>query len=125
LMQCRHVDGVDVRALLAVELDVDEEVVHHGRRLAVLEAVMRNAVAPMACCVADREQDRFAGALGVRQRLWPPRPPMHRVLLVLEEIGARLAAEPVSCYGAFLLSGICHWTSNRLYNNADRQQIAK
>ena len=32
LVQRRHVDGVDVGALLAVDLDVDEEVVHHAPR---------------------------------------------------------------------------------------------
>ena len=42
---------------------------------------------------------------------------------MLPEIRARLAAEPISGYGAFLLSGICHWTSNRLYNNAMDPEI--
>ena len=32
LVQRAHVDGVDVGALLAVDLDVDEEVVHHAPR---------------------------------------------------------------------------------------------
>ena len=114
LVQRRHVDGVDVRALLAVDLDVDEEVVHHARGLCVLEALMRHHVAPMAGGVADREQDRLAGTLGFSERTGPPRPPMHRVLLVLEEIGARLAAETISFSRAFLYRGVCHWASNRL-----------
>ena len=114
LVQRRHVDGVDVGTLLAVDLDVDEEVVHHLRGLAVLEALMRHHVAPMAGGVADREQDGLARALGLGERLWPPRPPMHRVLLVLEEIGARLAAETVSFARALLYRGVCHLVSNRL-----------
>jgi hypothetical protein len=32
-----HVNGVDVRSLLAVDLDVDEQFVHHGRDSGVLE----------------------------------------------------------------------------------------
>ncbi len=92
LVQRRHVDRIDVGALLAVDLDVDEEVVHHGGGLAILEALMRHDVAPMAGGVADREQDRLLGPLGFGERLRPPRPPIDRVLLMLEEIRARLAA---------------------------------
>ena len=94
-MQRAHVDRVDVGPLLAVDLDVDEEVVHDRRGAVVLEALMRHHVAPMAGGIADREQDRLARALGFRQRLVAPGPPVHRVVLVLEEIGARLAREPV------------------------------
>ena len=102
LVQRRHVDGVDVGALLAVDLDVDEEVVHHGSGLVVLEALMRHHVAPMAGGVADREQDRLSRALGLGERLWPPGPPIDGVLPVLEEIGARLPAKTISCGRAFL-----------------------
>ena len=63
LVQRAHVDRIDVRALLAVDLDVDEQVVHHGGGGFVLEALMRHDVAPMAGRVADREQDRLAGRL--------------------------------------------------------------
>ena len=92
LVQRGHVDGIDVGALLAVHLDVDEEVVHHRSGLIVLEALMRHDVAPMAGGIADREQDRLARPLGLSERLRPPGPPMYRVLLVLEQIRARLAA---------------------------------
>ena len=59
------VDGVEVGPLLAVDLDVDEQPVHHGRRRGVLEALVRHDVAPVAGGVADREQDR--PVLGPRQ----------------------------------------------------------
>ena len=95
VMQRAHVDGVDVGALLAVDLDVDEEVVHDrgGRR--ILEALVRHDVAPVAGGVADREQDGPVAALGLGQGFRTPRPPVHGVVLVLEEIGARLAGEAV------------------------------
>ena len=95
IMQRTHVDGVDVGALLAVDLDVDEEIVHDrgGRR--ILEAFVRHDVAPVAGCVADGQQDRLVGALGFRQRLRPPGPPVHGVVLVLQQIGAGLAGEAV------------------------------
>ncbi len=95
VMQRRHVDLVDVGALLAVDFDVDEELVHHLRGGRVLEALVRHHVAPMAGGVADRQQDRLVTALGLRQRLGSPRPPVHRVVLVLQEIRARLASEAV------------------------------
>ena len=94
-MQRAHIDRVHVGALLAIHLDVDEEVVHHRGGGVVLEALMRHDVAPMAGGVADREQDGLARMLGFGQRLRPPRPPMHRVVLVLQQVGARLAPEPV------------------------------
>ena len=56
--QCGHVDLVDVRPLLAIDLDVDVEPVHHLGDLVVFEALMRHDVAPVAGGVADGEQDR-------------------------------------------------------------------
>ena len=95
MMQRRHVDLVDVGALLAVDFDVDEQLVHHRRGGVVLEALVRHDVAPVAGGVADREQDRLAGALAPRQRLRPPRPPVHRIVLVLQQIRAGLARQAV------------------------------
>ena len=47
------VDGIDVRPLLAVNLDVDEQPVHQLRHRRRLEAFMRHHMAPMAGRVAD------------------------------------------------------------------------
>ena len=94
-VQRRHVDGVDVGALLAVDFDVDEQLVHHRRGGGVLEALVRHHVAPVAGGIANRQQDRPAAPLGLRQCLGSPRPPVDRVVLVLQEIGAHLAAEAV------------------------------
>ena len=71
-MQRRHVDLIDVGALLAVDFDVDEQIVHHARGGVVLEALVRHDVAPMAGRIADREQDRLVAALGLRQRVAAP-----------------------------------------------------
>ena len=59
-----HVDRVDVRALLAVDLDADEVLVHERRGLGVLEGLALHHVAPVAGGVADREQDRAGPARG-------------------------------------------------------------
>ena len=53
-----HVDRVEVGTLLAVDLHVHEVLVHHARRERVLERLVLHHVAPVACRVADREQDR-------------------------------------------------------------------
>ncbi len=53
VVQCRHVDLIDVGAFLAVDLDVDEQLVHHARRRLILEALMRHHVAPVAGGIAD------------------------------------------------------------------------
>jgi hypothetical protein len=56
------VDPVEVGALLAVDLDVDEVRVHQRRGGVVLERFVRHHVAPVAGGVADRQQDRLAFA---------------------------------------------------------------
>ena len=53
------VDLVEVRPLLAIDLDVDELRVHQLRDRRVLEALVGHDVAPVAGGVADREQDRL------------------------------------------------------------------
>ena len=96
LVQRAHIDRVDVGTLLAVDLDVDEQLVHHPRRPLVLEALMRHDVAPMAGGIADREQDGLARRPRLGERRLAPRAPMHGIVFVLEEIGARLLPEAVT-----------------------------
>jgi hypothetical protein len=48
-----HVDRVDIGALLAVDLDVDEVVVHVGGGLRILEGLTLHHVAPVAGGIAD------------------------------------------------------------------------
>src|SRR6185312_730928 len=90
------VDGVEIWPLLAVDLDIDEARVHQRRDRRVLEALMRHDVAPVAGGVADREEDRPVERGGGAERLLAPALPMHRVVAVLEEVGARLLAEAIA-----------------------------
>ena len=89
-MERGHVDVVDIRALLAVDFDVDEQFVHETSRFCVLERLVRHHVAPVAGGVADGEQDRAVAPLGFGQSLRAPRAPMHRVPGVLQKIGRGL-----------------------------------
>ena len=81
-----HQDRIDVRALLAVDLDADEAVVHQPRDFRVLERLVLHHVAPVAGRVADRDQQR--AILGPRplQGLVAPGEPVDRVVLVLEQV---------------------------------------
>ena len=90
-----HVEGVDVGALLAVDLDVDEVLVHVGGRPGVLEGLALHHVAPVAGGVADGEQDRTVLIARTGQRLGAPRVPVDRVVAVLEQVGAGLLRQAV------------------------------
>ena len=67
-----HVDGVDVRPLLAVHLHRDEVLVHERGGLSVLERLVLHHVAPVAGRVADRHQQRLV--LAPARGRAPPRP---------------------------------------------------
>src|SRR5258707_5852877 len=56
---------------------------------------MRHDVAPMARGIADREQNRFVGSLRLRKRVGSPRPPVDRIVLMLQQIRRCLAGEAV------------------------------
>ncbi len=90
-----HVDGVDVRALLAVHLDghvVGVEVL--GGDL-VLEGLLGHHMAPVAGAVADAEQHRHVPPPRLVERLRRPGPPVDGVVRVLEEVGGRLTGQSV------------------------------
>ena len=57
-VQGRHINMIDIGALLPIDLDVHEKLVHRGRRCFVLETFMRHHMAPMAGGISDREQNR-------------------------------------------------------------------
>ena len=90
-----HVDRIEVRSLLAVDLDVDEVLVHERRRLRVLERLALHHVTPVTCRVADREQDRLVFIASARERLVAPRVPVDRVPRVLQQVRARLVGQAV------------------------------
>ncbi len=94
-----HVDGIHVGALLAVDLDVDEELVHQAGDAGILEALVGHHVAPVTGAVADREKDRAVALPGRPQRLFTPRVPIDRVAGVLAEVGAGLRREAVGHAG--------------------------
>ncbi|MBB3710205.1 hypothetical protein FHS67_006566 [Aminobacter aminovorans] len=91
----RHVDLVDIRPFLAVDLDVDEESVHDFGDFGVLEAFMRHDVAPVAGGITDRKQDRPVEPHRFCQRRGRPRAPMHRVVAMLAKVRATFVSKQV------------------------------
>ena len=90
-----HVDGVDVGPLLAVHLDVDEQVVHDLGDGFVLEGFVGHHVAPVARRVTDREEDRAVLLLRPLEGFVAPGEPVHRVGPVLAQVGAGLVRQVI------------------------------
>jgi hypothetical protein len=90
-----HVDRVEVGPLLAVHLDADEALVHERRGCLVLERLALHHVAPVTGRVADAEEDRRPPCPRLGERRLAPRPPRHRVVRVLEQVGAGLGREMI------------------------------
>ena len=90
-----HVDGVHVGPLLAVDLDGHELLVEDARDLRVLERLLLHHVAPVAGGVADAEEHRPPQRARFGKGLVAPRPPVHRVVGVLQEVRRGLERQPV------------------------------
>ena len=93
------VDLVDVGTFLAIDLDVDVQLVHQPRGLLVLERFMRHHVAPVTGGVADRQQDRLVFAPRPTQRLRSPRLPIDRVVGMLPQVRTGFVRESVGVCG--------------------------
>jgi hypothetical protein len=106
-----HVNLVEVGALLAVNFDVDELLVHQARDLLVLERLALHHVAPVAGRVADAQKNRLVLAFRFFQSLVAPRVPVHGVVRVLQEIRAGLLRETVGV----LVLGQCAVPSSELF----------
>ena len=115
-----HVDRVEVGALLAIDLDVDEELVHQGGDPGVLEALVGHHVAPVAGAVPDGEEDRAVRLPRDPQRLLPPRIPVDRVAGVLPEVGAGLGREAVGHGG-----GLRRWRRWAAPTSSDRGRAGR
>ncbi len=107
-----HVDGVDVGALLAVDLDADEAGVEQLGHHRVLEGLVCHDVAPVAGRVPDGQEDR--PVLGRRpvEGLLAPRVPVDRIAGVLAQVGARLVGQAVGGHPRKRTQGVS-WSGRR------------
>ena len=85
-----HVDRVNVRAFLAVNLDRDEVTVHERGGRLVLKAFVLHHVTPVTRRIADAQKNRFVLSAGSLEGLGAPRIPVDRILGVLQPVGAGL-----------------------------------
>ena len=114
-----HVDRVHVGPFLPVHLDRDHVLVEHRGRLGVLERLVRHHVAPVAGGVADREHDGDVAPGGLGEGLVAPRPPVHRVVRVLEQVRAGRILEPVHrIHTTDAETGPQTWDAVKLSNSA-------
>ena len=90
-----HVDRIDVRPLLAVDLDADEVLVEVRRRGRVLERLVGHHVAPVAGGVPDAQQHRHLSPPRLLERRRRPLPPVDGVVRVLEEVRRRRVLQAV------------------------------
>ncbi len=96
-----HADGrlhrhrVDVGTLLAIDLDVHEQLVHEGGGSGALERLVRHDVTPVARAVAHGDEQRPVLGARALERLVSPLVPVDGVLGVLEEVRARRAGEAI------------------------------
>jgi hypothetical protein len=109
VMQRRHVDLIDVGPFLAIDFDIDEQVVHHVRGRFILEALMRHDVAPVTGGITNREKNWLVAALSLRQRFESPGPPIDRVVLVLQEIRTGLCGETIAALAGEVRRGGLRW----------------
>ena len=90
-----HIDLVEVRTLLAIDLHVHVQLVHdRGGRL-VLERLVGHHVTPVAGRVADAEQDQLVFCRRALKRLRTPGIPVHRIVGVLQQIRTSFVDQPV------------------------------
>ena len=89
----RHVRGVDLGVLLAVDLDRHEAGVELRGGRGVLERLARHHVAPVAGRVADRHHHGHVAAPRLGERLLAPREPRDRVARVGSQVRARCFRE--------------------------------
>ena len=94
-----HVDVIHIGPFLAVHFDADEMFVEITGHPFVLKGLAFHDVAPMAGGVADAEEKRFVLGAGFLERFFAPRIPIHRVVLVLKQVGRFLAGQPVGVNG--------------------------
>ncbi len=90
-----HINAVEVGPLFAVDFDVHEILVHEARGLLILEGLVCHDVTPVACGVADAQEDRLVVTLRLLESLGSPRVPVDRICGVLEEVGAGFVRETV------------------------------
>jgi len=94
----RHVEFIHVRALLPVDLDADDRLVHQLGDLRILKDLPFHHMAPITGGIANGDQNRLIFLPRLGKRFLTPRIPVNRVMRVLEQIRAARINKPI-CSG--------------------------
>jgi len=89
------IDVVEVGALLAIDLDVDEALVHQARDGGFLERFVRHDVTPVTRGVAHRYVDGLVLFSGSTKCFFSPWTPINGVLGVLPKIGGGFVGQSI------------------------------
>ena len=98
-----HHEFVHVRPLLAIHLHRNARLVQDAGRHHALEALALHHVAPVAGAVANGHEERHLPATRLGDGLRTPRPPVDRVVRMLQQVRALGAGQAVG--GAVRMSG--------------------
>ena len=113
-----HIDLVEVRPFLSVDLDVNEVLVHDLRDRRVLEGLVFHHMAPVTGGVSDAQQDQLVFFRRALQRLCTPGIPIHRIMSVLQKIRTSFVDEPVGHVASAL-----RLATRSLWTNAKRARL--
>ena len=84
----RHIDAVNIRSFLLVHLDGDKVPIEKFRDFPIFKAFVRHHMTPMTGAVANTEENGLILLTGFLESLGTPGIPVHRIVCVLEQIGA-------------------------------------
>ncbi len=118
--QCmrRLVYLVEIRALFAIDFDVDEQFVHQRGDRRILERFVRHHMTPVARGVADRQQHRLVLRARGCKRFCAPRIPVDRVGGMLLQVRARCVRESVGHRRSGMMGGGADWPRRLLFSFA-------
>ena len=83
-----HVDRINIGSFFSINLDADVFFIHQSRNFLVLERLSFHNVTPVAGRVTDAQKNRNVTFPGLLESLVSPGKPLHRIVRVLQEIGA-------------------------------------
>jgi hypothetical protein len=79
-----HVDLIDIRALLPINLNIHKMAIHVLCRLGVGEGFVLHYVAPMAAAIANADKHQLFFGFGFIKGFIAPWVPIHRIRCMLK-----------------------------------------
>ena len=99
-----HVDLIEIRTFLTIHLDAHVIAIHERGDLLVLERFPLHDVTPMTSGIPDRQEQGLILILGQPERFLTPGIPIHRVVGMLQQVGACFVNETVRRTGRVRIS---------------------